>query len=185
MPVKKQSRNFWIYVLLAFIAAVVLLFEVYYHSSHTVTMHAACGAENAQEGDTYYVYHLYGNQSHINEIRLEITRKISEEVSRDEAAAAEQAMEISGEKIEEIRNSEAVTVSYEVTSKEKDHLLLVTITILPEYLASSDYDYLNANNLILFGTIRWNTVTMQEAAGILSSEDSLSGPFDSDLSEYK
>ena len=94
-------------------------------------------------------------------------------------------MEISGEKIEEIRNSEAVTVSYEVTSKEEDHLLLVTITILPEYLASSDYDYLNANNLILFGTIRWNTVTMQEAAGILSSEDSLSCTFDSDLSEYK
>ncbi|MGN1388439.1 MAG: hypothetical protein ACI4WR_02215, partial [Bulleidia sp.] len=113
MSPKKQSRNFWIYVLLAAIAAIVLLFELYYHSSHTVTMHASCGSEDAQEGDTY-VYHLYGNRNHVNEVRLEITRKISEEVSSDDTAAAEQAMEIAGEKIEEIRNSEAVTVSYEV-----------------------------------------------------------------------
>ncbi len=184
MSSKKQSRNFWIYVLLAVIAAIVLLFELYYHSSRTVTMHAQCGSDQVQDGDTY-VYHLYGNQNRVNEVRLEITRKISADVSQDETASAEQAMELAGENISEIRNSSAVTVSYEVTDQEDEHYLTVTITVLPEYLTSSDYDYLNANSLILFGTIRWDTVSMQEAAGILSSEDSLSCTFDSDLSEYK
>ncbi len=184
MSQKKQSRNFWIYVLLAVIAAIILIFELSYRSGRTITMHAACAPEEAQQGDTY-IYHLYGSRKHVNEIRLEIIRKISEDVSTDNQAAAEQAMEIAGEKIMEIRSSEAVTVAYETTGTEENYQLLVTITVLPDNLTSSDYDYLNANRLILFGTIPWDTVTMQEAAGILSSQDSLTCAFDSDLSQYK
>lgn len=98
-----------------------------------------------------------GTRTSVKKIEIVLQEDVNSSVSSDQ-----QALAIAGNSISLIRSSKAVSVSF----LEENKKISVNITIDPEYLTSSDYSYLNANGLVVIGTIDRNNGVNEALAAI-------------------
>lgn len=144
----------------------VLVFVFWYKDDRAV-LKESCSAESGDQ----FTYEIYeGSDSLVNRVVIHVERQLSEpyDASADYGVTA---MDMAGEKIALIRNSSAVMTSFDAEKgKDGGTVLNVEILVKPQLLSASDYQYLNANGLVVFGTINWKKEHAQDLSLVFMAD---------------
>jgi hypothetical protein len=141
------------YAILAIVIAIGLYIVFAMHETQSTRIGTCSGNYNSMSR----TWTVSGTRTSVTKIEL-----VLEEDADSNLSASDQALSMAGTDISLIRDSKAVSVSFQ----EENEKISVTITIDPEYLTSNDYTYLNANDLVVIGTMDWNRGVSEALAAI-------------------
>ncbi len=145
------------YLILAIVVAIGFYIAYAAHETRSTRIGTCTGTYNNMSR----TWTVSGTRTSVNKIEL-----VLEEDANSNLSASDQALSMAGTDIGLIRDSKAVTVSFQ----EQNEKISVTITIHPEYLSSNDYTYLNANGLVVIGTINWNSYGVNEVLAAIEND---------------
>ena len=141
------------YAILAIVIAIGLYIAFAMQETQSTRIGTCSGSYNSMSR----TWTVSGTRTSVTKIEL-----VLEEDADSNLSASDQALSMAGTDISLIRDSKAVSVSFQ----EENEKISVTITIDPEYLTSNDYTYLNANDLVVIGTMDWNRGVSEALAAI-------------------
>jgi len=141
------------YAILAIVIAIGLYIAFAMQETQSTRIGTCSGSYNSMSR----TWTVSGTRTKVTKIEL-----VLEEDADSNLSASDQALSMAGTDISLIRDSKAVSVSFH----EENEKISVTITIDPEYLTSNDYTYLNANDLVVIGTMDWNRGVSEALAAI-------------------
>lgn len=141
------------YAILAIVIAIGLYIAFAMQETQSTRIGTCSGSYNSMSR----TWTVSGTRTKVTKIEL-----VLEEDADSNLSASDQALSMAGTDISLIRDSKAVSVSFQ----EENEKISVTITIDPEYLTSNDYTYLNANDLVVIGTMDWNRGVSEALAAI-------------------
>lgn len=139
------------------ILAIVIAIGLYIAFAMQETQSTRIGTCSGSYNNMSRTWTVSGTRTKVTKIEL-----VLEEDADSNLSASDQALSMAGTDISLIRDSKAVSVSFQ----EENEKISVTITIDPEYLTSNDYTYLNANDLVVIGTMDWNRGVSEALAAI-------------------